>query len=210
MDGVLFDTESLCKRAWSQVAAERGIRDMEEVSLRCIGLNANDTRALVLNHYGQDFPYDEFRGKVSEWMEDTMQREGVPVKCGARELLDFLENAGCRVGLASSSRRAVVESHLERTGLRPFFSVIVTGDMVEHSKPLPDIYLLACDRLGARPEEVFAIEDSPNGIRSAYAAGMKALMVPDLLAPDGETRQLSYRIFGNLLEVRDYLETEWS
>ena len=82
--------------------------------------------------------------------------------------------------------------------------VIITGDMVEHSKPLPDIYLLACDRLGKRPEECYAIEDSPNGIRSAHAAGMHPLMVPDMIAPDEEMRLLSERIFESLHEVKSF------
>lgn len=86
--------------------------------------------------------------------------------------------------------------------------MIVTGDMVEHSKPLPDIYLLACEKLGVQPEEAYAIEDSPNGIKSAHAAGMKAVMVPDLIQPDEEIRKLSFRIFEDLSEVQRYMEVQ--
>lgn len=208
MDGVLFDTERLCMKGWSAVAREQGIAGIEEVSMRCIGLNANDSRALVLDHYGQDFPYDAFRGKVSEWMWKQIAKEGVPVKKGVRELLKYLREAGILTGLASSSRRESVTGYLEMTGLLSYFPVIVTGDMVEHSKPLPDIYLLACKELGTEPGETYAIEDSVNGIRSAHAAGMKPLMVPDLVAPDAEMERLSYRIFGDLLAVRDFCMAE--
>ena len=78
--------------------------------------------------------------------------------------------------------------------------------MVEHSKPLPDIYLLACERLGVEPEQTYAIEDSPNGIRSAHAAGMCPIMVPDMIAPDEEMGRLSYIILKDLIEVRDFLQ----
>lgn len=67
---------------------------------------------------------------------------------------------------------------------------------MEHSKPCPDIYLMACGELGAKPGEAYAIEDSPNGIRSAYRAGMRPLMVPDMIAPDGEMRELSEKYSG--------------
>lgn len=206
MDGVLFDTEALCMKGWSIIAGEERIEGMEQVSLQCIGLNANDTRALVLAHYGQDFPYEAFRQRVSAWVGNSLDRDGVPVKKGVRELLAFLKDAGYKIGLASSSRREVVVSHLTRTKLLPYFSVIVTGDMVEHSKPLPDIYLLACEQLQVNPRDAYAIEDSPNGIRSAHGAGMHPLMVPDLVPADEEMEHLSDHVFTDLLEVRDYLQ----
>jgi len=78
---------------------------------------------------------------------------------------------------------------------------------VEHSKPEPDIYLIACEKLGADPKETYAIEDSFNGIRSAYRAGMKPVMVPDMLAPDEEMKTLSLVICKDLTELRNYFET---
>ena len=78
--------------------------------------------------------------------------------------------------------------------------------MVEHSKPRPDIYLLACERMGVEPEQAYAIEDSPNGIRSAHAAGMCPVMVPDMITPDEEMRALSYIILKDLTEVLTFLE----
>lgn len=206
MDGVLFDTEALCMKGWSIIAREEKIEGMEQVSLQCIGLNANDTKALVLAHYGEEFPYEAFRHRVSDWVGHSLDIDGVPVKTGVRELLAFLQTAGYKIGLASSSRREVVVSHLTRTGLLSYFPVIVTGDMVEHSKPLPDIYLLACKQLQVNPADAYAIEDSPNGIRSAHEAGMHPFMVPDLVPADEEMRCLSDHVFTDLLEVRDYLQ----
>ena len=135
-----------------------------------------------------------------------MGKNGIPVKPGVREILEWLKSAGYAVGLASSTKRESVLRHLKHTGLEDYFSVVVGGDMVEHSKPLPDIYLLACERLGVEPGETYAIEDSPNGIRSAHAAGMCPIMVPDIIAPDEEMGRLSYIILKNLVEVRDFLQ----
>lgn len=208
MDGVLFDTERLCMDAWSVAAREQGIEGMEKVSILCIGQNANDTKALVLEHLGADFPYDAFRKRVSECVWEQLKQNGVPVKKGVRELLAYLKENGYQIGLASSSRREAVQYHLTDTNLTEYFSVTVTGDLVEHSKPLPDIYLLACEEMGVKPEAAYAIEDSPNGIRSAYAAGMMPIMVPDMVMPDDEMEQMSFRIFNDLSEVRKFFEAE--
>ena len=208
MDGVLFDTERLCQDSWIEVANRRGLPDMEIIFPKCIGRNANDSRQIVLEAYGADFDYEVFRREASDWFWKYLEENGLPVKEGVRELLNWLKEQGWRIGLASSTRRSSVISHLEQAGIKDFFEEIITGDMVEHSKPLPDIYLLACRKLMVDPAETYAIEDSPHGIRSAYRAGMKPIMVPDLLSPDGEMEQLSTCIFSGLLDVLDYFRSQ--
>ena len=206
MDGVLFDTEVVCMKSWTAIAARRGLPMMEEVFPKCIGLNANDSRQVVLEAYGEDFDYPVFRQETAEWFRNYIEENGLPIKPGVHRLLDWLKENGYQIGLASSTRGESVFSHLKQAGIGGFFETVVTGDMVEHSKPRPDIYLLACERLGVEPGQAYAIEDSPNGIRSAYAAGMCPLMVPDMLQPDEEIRHLSYRIFQDLPEVLEFLK----
>lgn len=208
MDGVLFDTERLCQESWLAVAEEYGLPDMDNIFPRCIGLNANDSRKIVMEAYGENFDYEGFRVKASAWFWNYIEKKGLPVKPGAGELLAWLREQGRPVGLASSTRRSTVLNHLEQAGFRENFPVVITGDMVEHSKPQPDIYLMACRELGAEPRECYAIEDSPNGIRSAHRAGMRPLMVPDMIAPDQEMRELSERIFRDLKEVLEFLKKE--
>lgn len=208
MDGVLFDTERLCQDSWLAVAEENGLPGMKEIFPQCIGLNANDSRRIVMNAYGEDFDYEGFREQASVWFWDYIEKNGLPMKPGVRELLDWLKENGWTVGLASSTRRSSVLNHLEQAGIRDYFSTVITGDMVEHSKPQPDIYLMACRELGADPKEAYAIEDSPNGIRSAHAAGMLPLMVPDMIAPDEEMRRLSSCIFKDLFEVMEYFNNK--
>lgn len=208
MDGVLFDTERLCQDSWLAVAEESGLPNMDVIFPQCIGLNANDSRRIVMNAYGEDFDYEGFRSKASVWFWDYIEKKGLPVKPGVKELLSWLREEGWAVGLASSTRRSSVENHLEQAGIRDYFATIVTGDMVEHSKPQPDIYLMACRELGVDPGQAYAIEDSPNGIRSAYRAGMSPLMVPDMIAPDEEMRELSTKMFSDLHEVLHFLQTE--
>lgn len=206
MDGVLFDTERLCMDSWIAVARENGIPDMEAFFPRCIGRNQTDTAALFREFYGESYDYEQFRQQASEKFHEDIVQKGMPVKKGVREILEFLRQRKYRIGLASSSSRPSVEEHLERTGLREYFQSLTTGDMVEHSKPQPDIYRMACESMGVDPQEAMAIEDSPNGIRAAYSAGMIPIMVPDLIEPDQEMQEKSMLICRDLLEVMAFLD----
>ena len=205
MDGVLFDTEIVCMKAWMAVAERRGLSGMEEIFNQVIGLNANDSRLIVLKAYGEDFDYPGFRQEAAEFFQKDIRENGLPVKPGVPEILEWLKGSGYKVGLASSTRSESVRSHLKQAEMEDYFSVVVTGDMIEHSKPRPDIYLLACSRLGVEPEQAYAIEDSPNGVLSAHAAGMWTIMVPDMIAPDEEMRRLSRVILKDMTEVMAYL-----
>lgn len=206
MDGVLFDTEVLCMKSWMAVAKRNGLQRMEEVFPQCIGLNSNDSRSIVMKAYGDDFDYPGFREQAAAWQREYLEKYGLPIKPGLEEILGWLKTSGFAVGLASSTRSSSVFGHLDQAGILDCFSVVITGDMVEHSKPRPDIYLLACSQLGVKPQEAYAIEDSPNGVRSAHAAGMHTVMVPDMIPPDEEMKRLSRVILKDLLEVLDYLK----
>lgn len=205
MDGILFDTERLCMETWKEFAEEKGIENIETALIGCIGLNRTDTRLFLENFYGKDFPYDELRQITSERMQKKMEKE-IPVLPGVVELLDYLVEKQVKIGLASSSRSEVIKSHITRARLTDYFEVIVGGDMIEHSKPLPDIYLIACEKLGVAPGEAYAIEDSPNGIRSAYSAGMKAIMVPDLIEPTEEMEEKATVILPSLHAVKSWFK----
>ena len=189
MDGVIFDSEALVMKTWKIVAEKYGFGDIESVCRQCLGTNAAATRQIFLDAYGEEFPYDDYKKEMS----------------GVREILKYLKNAEIKTGLATSTREAVVRKELEEAGIIEFFDVIVCGDMVERSKPAPDIYLEACRRLQVRPEDSCAVEDSYNGIRAAYAAGMKPVMVPDLAEPTEEMENLAECILPSLHEVREYL-----
>lgn len=208
MDGVLIDSEALILDAWKEVAAKEKIADIEHTLLQCIGITAPETRALFFRTYGDDFPFEKNEKMASEIFHKRIREKGLPVKPGVYELFAWLKENHFQIGLASSTREEVVRREMESIGLLDYFHVLVCGDMVSHSKPHPEIYLKSCQLLGADPSECYAVEDSPNGIRAAYRAGMKPLMVPDLIAPDAEIKQLLFREFKSLLEVRSFLREE--
>ena len=126
------------------------------------------------------------------------------MKTGVRELLSYLKKNSIPIALASSTRLEVVTQELKQAGLYEYFGVVMGGDQLKRSKPEPDIYLMTCEKLGVRPICTYAIEDSYNGIRSAYSAGMKPIMVPDMLPPTEEMREKSVVVLDDLLQVRDW------
>jgi len=204
MDGVLFDTERLCIETWVMLADSKNITGMTEAMNSCIGTNHELTKQIMLNFYGEDFDYDWFRKEAGNLMQQVMEENGMPMKPGVYELLDYLKTSGYRLGLASSTRFEVIKKELTMMNLTKYFECIIGGDMVEKSKPEPDIYLKICSDMKVAPGDCYAIEDSYNGIRSAYKAGLHPVMVPDLLPPTEEMKNLCTVIKETLIDVRHY------
>lgn len=204
MDGTIFDSERLVLTCWERIGEKYGIPDIGEVFMSCIGTNKVRTQEIVFAHYGKDFPYEKFSGESSVLFHEITEKEGLPVKAGAREILDYLRKEEIPLGLASSTRAAVVTQELEDAGLYDYFQTVVGGDLLKNSKPAPDIYLMTCERMGVLPENTYAIEDSYNGIRSAHAAGLHPIMVPDMMPATEEMQELSERVFEDLFQVREY------
>lgn len=205
VDGTLFDTERLNLEVWQSVARELGLPPLEERYLELIGQNRAGICAAVRGFWGEDFPVEPFLQACSRRSQAHVEQEGVPLKPGAREILDFLRDRGVPLALATSTGSERTLRRLEMTGLAPYFSSVVTGDQVDRGKPDPEIYLTACRRLGVDPVRALAVEDSANGIRSARAAGMAVAMVPDLIPPAPELERLLWGRFDSLLALRDHL-----
>ena len=157
MDGVIFDSERLVLEGWLEIAAKYGIEGIEEVLPRCLGVNAQATREIFREYYGQEFPYDEYKKEASALFHSRYGNGRLPLKPGVRELLSFLKEEGYLVGLASSTRQAVVEQEIRDAGLIHYFDDLVCGDMLKRSKPEPDIYLKACENLKVEPRMAVAV-----------------------------------------------------
>ena len=205
MDGVIFDSERATMDCWIELAEKYSIPDIKTPYYKCIGVNAAKTREIMINTYGKDFQYDRYAKEASLMYHDRYDGGRLPVKKGVRLILEFLKKHDKKIALASSSKKETVISQLRDADILRFFDEIVTGDMVEKSKPEPDIFLKACEKTGVLPEKAYAIEDSYNGIRAAYSGKLKPIMVPDILPADDEMRQKAEAVLENLEEVADYL-----
>lgn len=204
MDGVLFATEALSDRIWAELTEELQVPHMKTVLQQCRGRNRTDTEAFFSTNY-PEFPYRQFSEYKRTRMMAILDQEGMPIKTGAVELLTALKEENWHVALATSTSYDSTMHHLQLAKLLDFFDVILTGDQIKHGKPHPEIYLTACQKLFAVPSETYAIEDSENGVKSAYAAGMRVIMVPDQIQPTLELQALTVSIQPSLLEVRNML-----
>ena len=204
MDGVIFDSERIVCDLWIDFAKENNMQGMDELILKCIGINERATEKLFLETYGEDCPYDEYKKVIGERYRALCGGGKLPKKPGVDELLCFLKENGIKTALASSTNVKTVTNQLRDAGILEYFDVVIGGDMVTKSKPDPEIFLEAADKLGVDPTLSYIIEDSFNGIKAAYAAGAKPLMVPDIIQPDEEITKLCHKIFVNLHEVRAF------
>lgn len=206
MDGLMLDTEVIGKRSWEKSAKKLGITLPIDYYPRVIGRTTESIRPMLLDWFGYEFPVDAFIEESNRYYHETIHTTPPPVKPGLKGLLTELNHAGIPCGVATSTKRPSAVYKLTSTFLINYFKILTTGDEVEHSKPAPDIYLLAAKRLGYPPNECLALEDSPTGIRAAKSAGMTAFMVPDMVAPTPEIAALANGIFESLDVVRLWLK----
>ena len=205
MDGVIFDSERATMECWIEIADKYGIDDIEKPYYACIGTTMVRTREIMLENYGKDFPYDKYNEEASKMYHSKYDGGRLPMKKGVIELLTYLKSEGKIIALASSTRRQTVMSQLKDAGILDYFDAVICGDMVQRSKPAPDIFLKACEEIQVLPEKTYVIEDSYNGIRAASVGKLHPIMVPDLLPENEEMDKLSEVILKDLLEVKEYL-----
>lgn len=199
MDGLLLDTERIFRLAVVDSVEAMGYRLPEAVQQSMIGLP--DTDAVIQDYFGPEFSLSEFRRRLHEQV-DTHLEGGIALRAGVPEILDFLDRHAIPKAVATSTRRPTAEKHLLRCGIRHRFKTVATRDDVAHGKPHPDVYLLAAADLGVAPSKCVALEDSHNGVRAAFAAGIAVIMVPDLLPPTAEMSALCLAVADDLHQVR--------
>ena len=205
-DGTLFDTENLMYEVWVEVGEEMNFPYPGREYLDYVGLNRAAVLALMKERYGDGFDGAEFMVRCVARLSERIEREGVPLKPGVREILSFLQARNIPVGLATSTHRVRTDRRLELCGLTDYFQAVTTGDEVTKGKPDPEIYLTTCGKLGLDPTCCLAVEDSKNGILSARAAGMSVAMIPDMIPPSEELLAQVWRRFDSLSDLQNCLK----
>lgn len=201
MDGLLIDSEQLAMEAFEISCAHYQIEGLQDAVQSCIGTNAQKTREILTPLLEPTVSYSSFRAHWENHYQAAIHSDRLQTKPGAQYLLQHLADLGIPTGLATSSGKEKAIGKLERTGIRDYFSVIVGGNEVTHSKPHPEIYLKAAKQLCANPTECLALEDSENGVKAAYSAGMRVIQVPDLIAPSEQLRALGHLVLECLTQV---------
>lgn len=205
MDGILFDTERISFSIWKKILKKYGYVINKDEYVSFMGKNRQTANKLFIKKYGEDFPIKKIRDEKDIDMLKFINENGVPIKPGVYELLDFLGENGYKVALATATCRERAIHLLDKAGIVDKFKTIICGDDVIKSKPNPEIFLKAAENLEADPQKCIVLEDSPAGIEAAYNGGMMGINVPDLKEPDDETERLAYKICESLLDVKAYL-----
>ncbi|MBQ7595308.1 MAG: HAD family phosphatase [Clostridia bacterium] len=205
MDGLLVDSERVTFETLGELSKENGYIMTKDIYIQLLGITNEKAGVLLKEIYGEGFDYQQYFGRLHDEMVKRYDKEGVPVKKGAFELLDQLKKDGKKCIVASSSNAEWVKTTLTRAGLIDKFDGTICGDEVKNAKPDPEIFLSACQKLGAEKEEAIILEDSYNGVLAANNAGIKVLCVPDMVRPD-ENKLKIHAFFNDLNEVKTYLE----
>lgn len=186
MDGLMFDSERITYNGWQKLMDENGYEYSIDVFKQTVGRRKKEVEQFYYSKYGKDFPYR----KLSEIQRNNyinfVMTKGAPVKKGLYEILEFLKDNDIKIALATSTSRQTSLVNLESAKVKKYFNALVCGEDVTNGKPDPEVFLTAAKKIGIEPEQCVAFEDSFNGIRSAFAAGMTTVMVPDFIQPTDE------------------------
>lgn len=205
MDGTLIDTEKYYRICWRKAAEQFGYHMTDEQALAMRSLGRPFAQAQLREWFGEELDYQKVRICAREMTEEYLAQEGIGCKPGALTLLSWLKERDIVAAVATAASLERAQDYLGRVGLLRFFDEIISATQVKEGKPSPDIYLYACEKLEAAPEECYAVEDSPNGVLSAYRAGCKVIMVPDQTQPDEELAKCLYAKVDSLEKIRELL-----
>lgn len=208
MDGVMIDSERQSTLGWKLAARDNNI-DMPEWLIDSFkGRPAEYSKLLFDDYFKGKADYWQLRQQRIEHVHEIRQREGIPVKKGLFELLNYLRNKNIPCAVATSTKKESAEKTLHKIGAWDYLKAVVYGDEVEKGKPEPDIFCHAAKQIGVEPENCIVIEDSITGIMAGYAAGMYVVHVPDTIIIDDDTRKLTNVICDDLEKVIDVIEVQ--
>lgn len=205
MDGVLIDTEKYITRYWCMAAREYGFPMELSHAYMIRSLQKDDASKKLKEIFGEDFNFEAIRNRRRELVNEHFEKYGIEPKPYVKETACKLKDAGYKLAVATSTDIIRTEQYLRKTDIFNLFDEIICSNMVDNGKPMPDIYLYACKKMGFEPKECIAVEDSTNGIISAYRANMNVIMIPDLTKETENERSMTFKIVKNLKELGDIL-----
>lgn len=206
MDGLMVETEKLWLDSVIKTNEVYGYNVPAWLVIECMGKRNDFIDLRFKEVLGEDFDTVTFRQLNSKLMNEEIEKNGLKTKKGLIELLEFLKERGIKMAVASSSSMERISRRLKQANISiDYFDSVIGGDLVIKPKPDPQIYLKSCEVLGVDPARAIALEDSEYGIMSAAAAGMMAILIPDIKQPSEEVVNLAYKKFDDLTDVIDLL-----
>lgn len=206
MDGVIFDTEREYLKEWNKIFEKYGYEMKKEIYVSVMGRGRKKVKEIFKENFGNDLPIEKMYIEKDKMLKEAIENNKVPLKQGALELLEFLKKNGYKTALATSAKKDRVKSQVTHAKMNNLFDAIVCADDIVNSKPDPEIFLKAAEKVNIKPENCIVIEDSEAGIRAAFNAGMIAFHVKDLKEADENIMKYCDKNFENLIEIKKYIE----
>ncbi len=206
MDGVIFDTEREYLKEWEVIFKKYGYKMKKEIYISVMGRGRKKVKEIFKEKFGEDLPIDEMYIEKDKMLKEAVENNKVPLKEGALELLEFLKENGYKIALATSAKRDRVKIQVSHAKIENIFDAIVCSEDIINSKPNPEIFLKAAEKVCVNPENCIVIEDSEAGIKAAFNAKMMGFHVEDLKKADESILKYSYKNFKNLIEIKEYIK----
>lgn len=201
MDGLMFDTEQIWQKYWTELAEEKCV-DLDPQFRKDICGTSGDLMKTTIEKYYHVEDGTEIMLEVKKRVHDYLAID-VPEKPGIHEILEFFHDNGVKIAVASSSPREMIQRNLEKTNTFQYIDQLTSGTEVQHGKPAPDLFLHAADLIGLDAKDCYVLEDAYNGVRAGHEAGSCTIMIPDTQEPNEEMKEIADGIFASLLDAKD-------
>ena len=207
MDGLMIDSERVTFEGYQEMLKKMNLTMSEDFYITLLGKPIKGIYQRFYDVYGQDFPIESVIKDVHQYMAERFEKKGVPLKKGLISLLEYLKAHHYKTIVATSSNRDRVDNILQSADIEKYFDDSICGDEVTKGKPNPEVFLKSCQKLGVNVDEAIVLEDSEAGIQASHAANIKVICIPDMKYPEPEFVEKTYKIFKDLDEVKDFLQT---
>ncbi len=204
MDGLLLDSEKIGLIAFQETCQQFELGDKTDLYIQCIGTNSESTKKILSSGLGDEVDFVHFWSICREKYHAETKTKAIPLKEGVKGLLRHLQSLQLPAAIATSTHTEFALLKLNNAGIADFFDIVVGGEQVNKSKPFPDIYLKTVKQMKTNAHKCLALEDSENGVKSALAAGMTVIQIPDLIKPSAPVKTSRHIILNSLKEVQSY------
>ncbi len=206
MDGLLVDSERVAWESWQVVAKRHNFELPFSVYSKFLGHSLKDIKEIFEREVKTDLDFYAIKEESHDVSNEYYKNNGIRVMPGVINLLEYLKSKGKRMVVATSTYQERAKWRIELAGLEKYFDTIISGDMIEHSKPNPEIFEVAQRTMKVSKDQCVVFEDSNTGIEAAYRAGIRSIMIPGLVEADENSKQHAFKIYASLDDVVTYLK----
>lgn len=205
LDGTLIDTEEFTIRSKMVEGKKLGYNVTREIALNTCGLSSKESNKYMCSLFGEDFPNEYIRSKRFEYIKEDVEKNGLKLKKGVKEIISFCKENNIKIYIATASTKKYLDIYKKASPIFDEFDDIITGEMVKYGKPNPEIFLKVCEEYNYLPCNAIVVEDSNNGIKAALDGNFISVFIKDLQDVKDEYKPF-VTCLDSLLDLKDYIK----